>query len=105
MLAGATTALAQESTPELAWHDTQGNTQSINQYRGKILLLNFWATWCIPCQHEMPMLEDMQRKYGEKGLIVLGDRWTMQALSLTSSRLQRKTRFLFPCWSEQPPNK
>jgi thiol-disulfide isomerase/thioredoxin len=72
IVAGATTVVAQESAPELSWRDTQGKTQSISHYKGKVVLLNFWATWCVPCQHEMPMLVDMQRKYGEKGLIVLG---------------------------------
>jgi len=56
----------------LSWHDTRGNLQSVSQYKGRIVLLNFWATWCVPCQHEMPMLADVQRKYDDKGLVVLG---------------------------------
>src|SRR5205807_556993 len=56
----------------LSWHDTRGNLQSVSQYKGRIVLLNFWATWCVPCQHEMPMLADVQRKYADKGLVVLG---------------------------------
>ena len=64
-------ASAQDAA-ELSWHDTQGNPQNLSQYKGKIAVLNFWATWCVPCQHEMPMLADMQRKYADGGLVVLG---------------------------------
>lgn len=64
-------ALAQDAS-QLSWHDTQGNVQSLSQYKGKVVVLNFWATWCVSCRHEMPMLADMQRKYGDKGLVVLG---------------------------------
>ena len=63
---------AAQEVPQLTWHDNHGNVQSLNQYKGKVVLLNFWATWCVPCQHEMPMLAEMQRKYGDKGLVVLG---------------------------------
>jgi thiol-disulfide isomerase/thioredoxin len=61
-----------QDTDGLSWHDTQGKLQSISRYKGKVVVLNFWATWCVPCQHEMPMLADMQRKYADQGLIVLG---------------------------------
>ncbi len=50
----------------------QGSTHEISQYKGKIVVLNFWATWCVPCQHEMPLLEEMQEKYQDKGVVVLG---------------------------------
>jgi thiol-disulfide isomerase/thioredoxin len=61
-----------QNVSELSWHDTQGNSQSVSQYKGKVVVLNFWATWCIPCQHEMPMLADLQRKYADKGVVILG---------------------------------
>lgn len=65
-------AAAQQTMGNLTWHDTQGNLQSIGRYKGKIVVLNFWATWCVPCQHEMPMLSEIQRKYADKGVVVLG---------------------------------
>jgi thiol-disulfide isomerase/thioredoxin len=61
-----------QSAPELSWRDSQGNSQSISQYKGKVVVLNFWATWCIPCQHEMPLLADVQRRYADKGVVILG---------------------------------
>jgi thiol-disulfide isomerase/thioredoxin len=62
----------QPSAATLSWRDTQGELQSISRYKGKIVVLNFWATWCVPCQHEMPMLAEFQRKYSDQGLVVLG---------------------------------
>jgi thiol-disulfide isomerase/thioredoxin len=63
---------AGEGAAQLSLHDTQGNTQDISKYRGRIVVLNFWATWCVPCQHEMPLLAEMQKKYENKGVVVLG---------------------------------
>jgi len=61
-----------EGAAQLSLHDAHGDTQDISRYKGKIVVLNFWATWCVPCQHEMPLLADMQKKYGDKGVVVLG---------------------------------
>ncbi len=44
----------------------------LSQYRGKVVALNFWATWCIPCRAEMPALERAQQQYRDRGLVVLG---------------------------------
>src|ERR1700731_1527274 len=61
-----------ECLAQLSLRDTHGNTQDISRYRGKIVVLNFWATWCVPCQREMPLLQEMQKKYEDKGVVVLG---------------------------------
>jgi thiol-disulfide isomerase/thioredoxin len=65
-------AFSGEGAAQLSLSDTHGNTQDISRYRGKIVVLNFWATWCVPCQHEMPLLGEMQKKYEDKGVVVLG---------------------------------
>ncbi|HSL05085.1 MAG TPA: redoxin domain-containing protein [Nitrospiraceae bacterium] len=51
--------------------DLDGKTQSLGQYRGKIVLLNFWATWCKPCTTEMPAMQATYDKLRSKGFVVL----------------------------------
>jgi thiol-disulfide isomerase/thioredoxin len=50
----------------------EGSTASIDQYKGKVVLVNFWATWCAPCRIEIPWLIEFNQKYGPKGLVILG---------------------------------
>ena len=49
-----------------------GKKVSLDSFRGKAVLLNFWATWCGPCKIEMPWLVDLQKKYGSQGLQIVG---------------------------------
>src|SRR6476646_8661774 len=51
--------------------DLEGKTQSLNDYRGKVVLLNFWATWCKPCTTEMPAMQAIYDKLANKGFVVL----------------------------------
>jgi peroxiredoxin len=51
--------------------DLEGKSQSLSQYRGKIVLVNFWATWCKPCTTEMPAMQTMYDKLRDKGFVVL----------------------------------
>jgi len=55
---------------ELATLD--GRRVKLSDYRGKAVLLNFWATWCSPCKVEMPWFVELQKKYGNDGLVILG---------------------------------
>ena len=57
--------------PELSLSDTQGSHHSLSDYRGKIVVLNFWATWCVGCKQEMPIFVDVHKKYGDRGVVVL----------------------------------
>jgi thiol-disulfide isomerase/thioredoxin len=56
----------------LSLPDTQGAAQKLNQWRGKVMVVNFWATWCGPCREEMPEFVRAQRELGGKGLQVIG---------------------------------
>jgi thiol-disulfide isomerase/thioredoxin len=51
--------------------DMDENSHSLRDYRGKVVLLNFWATWCPPCRHEMPSMETLYRRYEDQGFAVL----------------------------------
>src|SRR5262245_52589659 len=51
--------------------DLTGKTQHLNDYRGKVVLLNFWATWCKPCTKEMPAMQATYDKLADKGFVVL----------------------------------
>src|SRR4029077_7000800 len=58
--------------PDFSLLDLQGSEVKLGQFRGKAVLLNFWATWCVPCRSEMPTIELLHREFGDKGLVVLG---------------------------------
>jgi thiol-disulfide isomerase/thioredoxin len=58
--------------PTVAMKGLSGNDVTLQQYKGKVVLVNFWATWCAPCKSEIPMLIDLQQKYGPRGFSVLG---------------------------------
>ncbi len=65
-------ASAATATPVMSLKDLQGNDVTLADYRGKVVLVNFWATWCEPCRIEIPWLIEFQKKYGPRGFTVLG---------------------------------
>jgi thiol-disulfide isomerase/thioredoxin len=58
--------------PVLVLKDLRGRALRLSDYKGKVVVLNFWATWCPPCRAEMPDLIRMQREYRSQGLQVVG---------------------------------
>ncbi len=64
--------LLNKPSPGFSLKDLNGQTLRLASYRGKVVLLDFWATWCAPCQVEMPVFAAWQRQYRPQGLQVIG---------------------------------
>lgn len=63
---------ALQTAPDFTLRDLNGDSVSLRKYRGKIVLLDFWATWCAPCRVSIPELVELQKKYRDQGVVVLG---------------------------------
>ncbi|MBY6185259.1 TlpA family protein disulfide reductase [Marinobacter hydrocarbonoclasticus] len=59
------------SVPELSFNNSAGEPVSLSQYRGQVVLLNLWATWCGPCRKELPEMEGLRQHFAGKGLTVV----------------------------------
>ena len=59
--------------PDLAFEDADGKPRKLSDWRGKTVLVNLWATWCVPCRKEMPALDSLQAKLGGKDFEVVAD--------------------------------
>lgn len=65
-------SLVHKRAPEFVRPGLHGGVVDLKAYRGKVVLLNFWATWCAPCQVEMPVFKNWQQKYASQGLQIVG---------------------------------
>jgi len=61
----------QVEAPDVVGTDPDGNTIRLGDFRGKVVFLNFWATWCIPCRLEMPAMERLYREFKERDFVIL----------------------------------
>jgi len=70
-----------QMAPDFTLSDATGQPIKLSDFRGKVVVLNFWATWCVPCRVEVPLLNGFQQTYGNRNVAVLGisldeDGWT-----------------------------
>lgn len=70
LLALSSTTLVASTLPDLDLQDLKGGHHKLADYKGKVVLLNFWATWCVPCASEMPLLGEMQKQYKGKVVVI-----------------------------------
>jgi peroxiredoxin len=86
--------------PSFTLVDLQGKKVSLADYKGHAVVLNFWATYCGPCKLEMPWFQDLQNKYKEQGLVVLGldqdDGMAVQEVATASKRMGVTYPILMP---------
>ncbi len=75
-----------QAVPELAFTSTDGKPHRLSEWRGKVVLLNLWATWCAPCKVEMPSLDRLQAKFG-------GDAFAVLALSVDRTGTGKPAEF------------
>lgn len=76
MIAAAVAALVLATPPKanlkFSFKDMNGKKVSLSEFKGKVILLDFWATWCVPCKAEIPGFIELQKKYGAEGLQIIG---------------------------------
>jgi thiol-disulfide isomerase/thioredoxin len=78
---------APEEVPAIRFQDATGRERTLDDWRGKVVLLNLWATWCLPCRKEMPALDRLQRELGS-------ERFEVLAVSVDRTGLQGARKFL-----------
>src|ERR1700686_3004346 len=70
--ANASSTASADSMPSVVMKDLNDHDVTLAQYKGQVVLVNFWATWCEPCKIEIPWMIEFQKKYGPRGFTVLG---------------------------------
>ncbi|WP_035638270.1 TlpA disulfide reductase family protein [Bradyrhizobium sp. ORS 375] len=86
-VAALTAAKAPLRLPDLAFEDASGAPKKLSDFRGKTVLLNLWATWCVPCRKEMPALDGLQAKLG-------GDAFQVVAVNIDTRDPEKPKTFL-----------
>ena len=79
-----------KAAPDFALTDSSGRVIRLSDFRGKVVLLNFWATWCSPCEQEIPSFVEMQRSNGPRGFTAIGVSMDAEGWSAVKPYVQRK---------------
>lgn len=90
----AANSLLHKAAPQFVRTDLKHRRLDLRAYRGKVILLNFWATWCAPCQVEMPRFVAWQNQYGPRGLQIIGI--SMDDDPESARRLAKKLKLNYP---------
>lgn len=68
----ASSDLSGQQAPDFALKSSSGENLRLSEYRGEVVMINFWATWCGPCRQEMPLLDELYSRYERVGFVLLG---------------------------------
>ena len=68
----ASSGLEGQTAPDFALKSSTGENMRLSEYRGDVVMVNFWATWCGPCRQEMPLLDELYQRYSRVGFNLLG---------------------------------
>lgn len=93
------TAEVDKDAPDFTLKSLKGSNLKLSEFRGDVVMINFWATWCGPCRQEMPILNDLYLKYRDKGFTLLGvnvEKNTSKAASMI-----RDLRVVYPVLFDQ----
>jgi peroxiredoxin len=85
--------------PALALRDLSGQEQTLASYKGKVVVLNFWATWCVPCRKEMPTFVNLQGEYAAWGVQVIAASADTAETRDQVVKFVREKRLAFPVWT------
>jgi peroxiredoxin len=80
--------------PDFTLKSRSGENVKLSEYRGDVVMINFWASWCAPCRQEMPLLEEMYKKYSDLGFVLLGV--NVEEDSAKANDLLREVAVTFP---------
>jgi thiol-disulfide isomerase/thioredoxin len=83
---------------ELNLKDSSGKTVRLRDLRGKVVVLNFWATWCGPCKEEMPMFVEVEKKWAARGVVFVGASLDERKTQKDIPQFLQKFQIDFPVW-------
>ncbi|MCB1684029.1 MAG: TlpA family protein disulfide reductase [Pseudomonadales bacterium] len=84
----------QQDAPDFTLKSLEGSNLRLNEYRGQVVLINFWASWCGPCRQEMPLLDRLHSRYEDTGFAVLGV--NVEGVVEPAMEIVQKTNVTFP---------
>ena len=90
----AHTVTMEGEAPDFTLKSLEGDNLRLEEYRGEVVLINFWATWCGPCRQEMPILDRLHQRYEDTGFTVLGV--NVEGEAGPAQELVDKTKVTFP---------
>lgn len=96
---GASAIAIKENAPDFTLKTLEGSNLRLEEYRGQVVLLNFWASWCGPCRQEMPILDRLHQRYEDTGFAVLGV--NVEGKAKPAQEIVDKTNVTFPVLIDQ----